>query len=124
METTKQINIKNQSYYFYNDIIDLENFNARLSKIDKKSYKDINIYNIGYITKKKIDDCININSVNPLYLGITHVNGYIEEKGMDKCLFFDSTDENKELPKKYDVFNEIRDKIQEINNNECDYEKD
>ena len=36
METTKQINIKNQSYYFYNDIIDLENFNARLSKIDKK----------------------------------------------------------------------------------------
>ena len=97
METTKQINIKNQSYYFYNDIIDLENFNARLSKIDKKSYKDINIYNIGYITKKKIDDCININSVNPLYLGITHVNGYIEEKGMDKYLVFDSTDENKEL---------------------------
>ena len=53
MGTTKQINIKNQNYYFYNDIIDLENFDARLIKIDKKSYKDINIYNIGYVTKKK-----------------------------------------------------------------------
>ena len=125
MGTTKQINIKNRTYCFYNDIIDLENFNARLSKIDKKSYKDINIYNIGYITKKKIDDCININSVNPLYLGITHVNGYIEEKGMDKYLVFDSTDENKELLKKCnDVFNGIRDKIKELNSNECDYEKD
>ena len=84
MWTTKQINIKNWTYYFYNDIIDLENFNARLSKIDEKSYKGINIYNIGYITKKKLDDCININSVNPLYLGITHVIRYIEEKGMNK----------------------------------------
>ena len=36
MDTTKQINIKNRTYYFYNDIIDLENFNARLLKIDKK----------------------------------------------------------------------------------------
>ena len=123
MGTTKQINIKNRTYYFCNDIIDLENFNARLLKIDKKSQKDIGIYNIGYITKKKIDDCININSVNPLHLGITHVNGYIEEKGMDKYLVFDSTDENKELLKKY-VFNGIRDKIKEINSNECDYEKD
>ena len=125
MEITKQINIKNRTYYFYNDIIDLENFNASLLKIDKKSYKGIGIYNIGYITKKKNDDCKNINSVNPLYLGITHTNGYIEEKGANKYLVFDSTDENKELLKKYnDVFNEIRDKIKEINNNECDYEKD
>ena len=93
-------------------------------KIDKKSYKDINIYNTGYVTKKKIGNCMNINSVNPLYLRITCVNGYIEEKGMDKYLAFDSADENKELHKKYnDVFNGIRDKIKEINN-ECDYEKD
>ena len=124
METTKQINIKNQTYYFYNYIIDLDNFDARLIKIDKKSYKDINIYNIGYVTKKKIGDCMNINSVNPLYLGITHVNGYIEEKDSNKYLVFDSTDENKELLKKYnDVFNGIRDKIKEIKSNECDYDK-
>ena len=100
MGTIKQINIKNRTYYFYNDIIDLENFDARLLKIDKKSYKDIDIYNIGYVTKKKIDNCKNINSVNPLYLGITHANGYIEEKGTDKYLVFDSTDKNKELLKK------------------------
>ena len=55
---------------------------------------------------------MNINSVNPLYLGITHANGYIEENDMNKCLVFNSTDENKELLKNYnDVFNEIRDKI-------------
>ena len=86
---------------------------------------DIGIYNIGYVTKKKIGNCMNINSVNPLYSGITRVNGYMEEKGANKYLVFDSTDENKELLKKYDdVFNGIRDKIREINNNECDYEKD
>ena len=54
MGTIKQINIKNRTYYFYNDIIDLKNFDARLLKIDKKSYKGIGIYNIRYITKKKL----------------------------------------------------------------------
>ena len=53
MGTVKQINIKNRTYYFYNDIIDLKNFDARLLRIDKKSYKNIGIYNIGYITIKK-----------------------------------------------------------------------
>ena len=94
-------------------------------KIDKKSYKNIGIYNIGYITIKKIDDCENIYSVNPLYLRITHANGYIEEINENKYLIFDSIDENKELLKKYnDVFNGIRDKIKEINSDEFDYEKD
>ena len=65
----------------------------------KKPYKNIGIYNIGYITIKKFDDCENICSVNPLYLIITHVNGYIEEKGVNKYLAFDSTDKNKELLK-------------------------
>ena len=125
MGTLKQINIKDRTYYFYNDIFDLENFDSSLLKIDIKSYKDIGIYNIGYITIKKIDDCKNIHSVNSLYLFIDHANGYIEEKGVNKYLVFDSTDKNKELLKKYnDVFNGIRDKIKEINSDECDYEKD
>ena len=125
MGTTKQINIKNRTYYFYNDIIDLENFDSSLLKLDKKSYKDIGIYNIGYITIKKIDDYENIYSVNPLYLTISHASGYIEEKGVNKYLVFDSTDENKELLKKYnDVFNGIMGKIKEVSNDECDYEKD
>ena len=50
METVKQINIKNGTNYFYNDIIDLESFKSNLLKIDKKSCKGIGIYNIGYIT--------------------------------------------------------------------------
>ena len=99
MGTVKQIDIKNRTYYFYNDI-NLENFKSKLLKIDKKSYKDIGIYSIGYITIKKIDDCKNIYSVNPLYLRINHASGYIEEKGINKYLVFDSTDENKELLKK------------------------
>ena len=68
-------------------------------KIDKKSYKNIGIYNIGYITIKNIDDYENIYSVNHLYLLVNHTNGYIEEKGMNKYLIFDSTDQNKELLK-------------------------
>ena len=125
MDVIKQTNIKNRTHYFYNDIIDLKDFDARLLKIAKKSYKNIGIYNIGYITIRKIDDCESIYSVNPLYLRADHVNGYLEEKEVNKYLVFDSTDENKELLKKYNyVFNGIRDKIKEVSSDECDYEKD
>ena len=130
MGTVKQINIKNRTYYFYNDIIDLKSFESNLLKIDKKSYKDIGIYNIRYITKKKIGDCGNTYSVNLLYLCITHASGYIEcnsveEINENKYLIFGSIDENKELLKKYnDVFNGIMGKIKEVSNDECDYEKD
>ena len=66
MGEVKQINIKNRTYYFYNDMINLKNFEPNLLKIDRKSYKNIGIYNIGYITIKKIDDYENIYSVNIL----------------------------------------------------------
>ena len=79
MATVKQINIKNRTCYFQNDIISLENFDVTLLKLDKKSYKDIGIYNIGYITIKRIGNCKNIYSVNPLYLRITHAKGFIED---------------------------------------------
>ena len=103
----------------------IKNFDPILLKIDRKSYKNIGVYNIGYITIKKIDDCENIYSVNPLYLLVNHANGYIEEKGVNKYLIFDSTDENKELLKKYnDVWNGIKNKIEEVSSGECDYEKD
>ena len=60
-----------------------------------------------------------------MYLLTDHANGYIEEKGVNKYLVFDSADENKELLKKYDdVFNGIRDKIKAISSDQCDYEKD
>ena len=125
MGAVKQIVIKNRTYYFYNDMIDIKQFDSDLLKIDKKSYKDIGIYNIGYITIKKIDDYENIFSVNPLYLTITHASGYIEEKGVTKYLIFNSTDENKELLKKYnDVFNGIKNKIKKISGDKCDYKRD
>ena len=69
-------------------------------KIDKKPYKDIDIYDFGYITIKKIEDCKNIYSVNPLYLRITQASGYIKEINENKYLIFDSTDQNKDLLKK------------------------
>ena len=68
MGEIKQIHIKNRTYYFYNDIIDIKNFDAGLLKIDKKSYKKIGIDNIRYITKKKIDECNNTHSVNTICL--------------------------------------------------------
>ena len=66
MGVVKQINIKNRTYYFYNDRINIKKFDPILLKVNRKSYKDIGIYNIGYITIKKIDDYENIYSVNPL----------------------------------------------------------
>ena len=110
-------------------MINIKKFDLNLLKIDKKSYKDIGIYIIGYIAIKKIDDYENIYSVNPLYLIIDHARGYIEEEGVNEYLVFDSmelhsTDENKELLRKYnDVVNGIRNKIKKINGDECDYEK-
>ena len=50
MGVTKQLNIKNETYYFFNDIIDIRNFQSNLLKIDRKHYKDFDIYYIGYIT--------------------------------------------------------------------------
>ena len=107
-------------------MINLKNFKLNLLKIDKKHYKGINIYYIGYITIKKIDDCENIYSVNPLYLLVNHASGYIEEKNGNKYLIFDSVDENKEVLKKYaDVWDGIKNKIKAINGGkENDYGKD
>ena len=63
--------------------------------------------------------------MNLLYLRVDHVGGYIEEKGANKYLAFDSTKENKELLNKYsDVFNGIREKIKEVCSDVSDYEKD
>ena len=102
MRETKQINIKNRTYYFYNDQIDLKDFDTRLSKIDKKDYNKIDIYYIGYVTIKKIGDYNNINSVNPLYLMINKMIGHFEEKDEIKYLVLDEINENKELLKKYE----------------------
>ena len=95
-------------------------------RIDKKHYKWINIYYIGYITIKKIHDCESIYSVIPLYLLDNHASGYIEEKNKNKYLNFDdSVNENRELLKNYaDVWEGIKNEIKTINGDkENDYGK-
>ena len=127
MEKAKQIEIKNRTYYFYKDMINLKKIESNLLKIDKKHLKNIDIYYTGYITTKKIDDCESIYGVNPLYLLVNHTNRYIEEKNGNKYLIFDdSVNENKEVLKKYtDVWDGIKYKIKTINGGkENDYGKD
>ena len=126
MGETKQINIKNRTYYFYNDQIDLKDFDVKLLKIDKKDYNEIDIYYIGYVTIKKIGDYNNINSVNPLYLMINEMIGHFEEKNENKYLVLDDVDENKEVSKKYEeVWEGVKKEIETINGGKkIEYEKD
>ena len=108
MGEIKELNIKNRTYQYFNDIIDIKDFHSNLLRIDKKQYKDIDIYYIGYITVKKIGDCENINSVNPLYLMIHSATGYFKEKYGEKYLILDSTE-------KYDeVFSGIKKKLKQL----------
>ena len=102
MGEIKQINIKNETYYFYNDQIKLKDFDARLLEVDKKDYNEIGIYYIGYVTVKQIANCSNINSANPLYLIIDEMIGNFEEKNENEYLVLDDVDENKEVSKKYE----------------------
>ena len=79
MGSIKEINNKNRTYYFCNDIIDIEIFDSNNLILDKKTYKNLDIYNIGYVTIKKIGRDYDVNSVNPLYLHIDNASGYTEE---------------------------------------------
>ena len=72
----KDIDIKNRTYYFFDDIINIKNFDPNKIKIDEKSYKNILIYYIGYMTIKD-SKYVKTNSVNPLYLIINKLNGYL-----------------------------------------------
>ena len=109
MRNLKELSINNSTYYFYNDIINLKDFHSNLLKIDKKQYKEIDIYYIGYITIKKIGNCKNINSVNPLYLMIHSATGEFKECDAKKCLVLDSTEKYEE------VFSGIKKEMETIN---------
>ena len=100
MGQVNEINIKNRTYYFFNDMIIIEVFDSNFLKIDRKSHINTGIYNIEYITIKKLI-VMKIFSANPLYLIIGEVDGFIEEKNQSQYLVFDSTDENKEVFEKY-----------------------
>ena len=76
---------------------DIKDFHSNLLKIEKKSYKNIDIYYIGYITIKKFSDCENIHSINPLYLIIYSATRYFKEKNSEKYLILDLTEKYEEV---------------------------
>ena len=118
MRNLKELSINNSTYYFYNDIINIKYFHSNLLKIDKKQYKEIDIYYIGYITIKKIGNCKNIKSVNPLYLMIHSATEEFKELDVKKYLVLDSTEKYEE------VFSGIKREIETINGGkELVYEK-
>ena len=118
MGEVEEINIKNQTYCFFDDVIDIKTFNSNLLKIDKKSHKNVDVYYIGYITIKKFSDCENVHSVNPLYLIIHSVTGHFKEKNDEKYLIIDSIEKYEE------VFSGIRSEIKTLNGGkELFYEK-
>ena len=99
--TVKQMNIKNRIYYFYNDLINIKDFDRRLLKLYKKTSMGLGINYIGYVTKNPE---WNVNSVNPLYLMINRIDGFIEEKNGDKYLNIADTDRNSEVLKNMQKF--------------------
>ena len=97
MGEIKELNIKIQTYCFFNDITDIKNFHSNLLKIDKKHYKDNDIYYIGYITIRKFGEYENIHSVNLLYLIFHSAAGYFGEKFGEKYFILDSTEKYKKF---------------------------
>ena len=111
---TKQLNINNRTYNFWKDLINLKDFDPKLLKLDKKSSMDISIFYIAYVTKKLER---NINRVNPLYLLIAELDGFIEEKEGRKYLNISLTYNNNDVLIKYaEVGSGIKDQIKKINN--------
>ena len=123
METTKEINIKHRTYYFYNDIVDLDEFDVSKIKFDKKDFNDIDIYYLGYEHQKKISECNVIKSVNPLYLRIVHIKGQFE-KGKNDAWYLVISDKDDVYKKLVDILQSIKNKITEKTWDALEYDKD
>ena len=120
----KEIIIKGLTYYFFDDIINIKNFDSNLLKIDKKSCKNNDIFYVMYVTMKHFD-YVKINSVNPLYIIISKTDGSIEEKSGNKHLTFASTDKNKEVLKKYTkLWDKTKKLTDKVDDKPGEYEKD
>ena len=106
--------IKNRTYYFHNDLINIKDFDSRLLKLDKKTSVGFGIYYIGYVTKNPE---WNVNSVNPLYLIINRIGSFIVEINGDKYLNIVSTDRNSEVLKSIQKFGmKLKIVLKKINN--------
>ena len=109
----RQLNIEGRTYYFYNELINIKNFNSNNLKLYKNSVLGNDVYYIGYITKKTQ---WNVNNVNPLYLMINRIKGHFEKIDGDKYLIISS--ENGDIMQKYQ---EVFDGMKEINKKINDY---
>ena len=112
--TTKRLNIKNRSYYFYNDLINVLNFKSENLKLDKRTWKDIDIFYIVYADKEKTSDW-EVNSVNPLYLMVNNVYGTIAGKNDFKYL---------QISTKSDFFSAIKQGIEKITDEKVNFNSD
>ena len=107
----RQLNIKSKAYYFYNDLINIKDFDNNKLKLDKKNVLGNDVYYIGYITKKPQ---WRVFSVNPLYLMIDKIKGHFEEVDGDKYLIISS--ENEDIMEKYqEAFDGIKEIIKKVN---------
>ena len=96
MGNIKQTNIRNRTYYFYNDMINIKNFDSNLLKLDRKSFKK-HCHLLHWTHYKK--DKYETNSVNPLYLLVHEIDRFIEEKKGNKYLNIAFTERNSEVLK-------------------------
>ena len=114
MGEIKQINIKDRTYYFYNDMIDLDEFDGSKIKVDKKNFNGIGIYYLGYEYKKKNRECNEINSVNPLYLRIIDIRGQFKKVKGDNVWYLIVFGDADVLRKFASIWKSIRAKIEVV----------
>ena len=78
----KSLKIKNESMFYPNDMIQLNNFDCQLLKINKRENRENNnIYYISYKINKPEHD---INSINNLYFVVDYLRGKIEKNNGSK----------------------------------------
>ena len=119
----KDIGLKNGTNYFFNDVINIKNFDENNITIDKKSYKNIFIYYIGYVMIKD-SKYRKIYSVNPLYRIFNKVNKYFEEINGNKYLKLVPANESKEKVKTYEqLWCKTRYLIKSTTENSDDYDE-
>ena len=117
--SVQAINIKNHTYYFFDDIVNIKDIDPNNIKTDGKSYNNIFICNIGYVTIKKDQETY---STKPLYLIFGKVNGYFEEINGNKYLTLVTTNESQEKIKKYkEIWSKVGDLVKSITENSDDY---
>ena len=123
MGTTKEINIMNRTYHFYNDVVDLDEFDESKIKVVKKDFNDIGIYYLGYEYKKNITQCNAIKSVNPLYLRVVDIKGQFK-KGKDDAWYLLISDKDDVYKRLADILKSINNKITEKTWDALEYDKE